>query len=136
MVAENDPFAAVRAAGTSAPNFEMDNAAIIARLTQWRSLCSFEVTGAESDTVDIVFKTLPKDVDAFIRDMYDFCPDLVDQGTGCVHEMIEVMEESGEPLSPELEKLIQGIDFSDENYGLEILKREIVQKMEVSLWWD
>lgn len=136
MVAENDPFAAVRAAGTSTPNFEMDNAAIIARPTQWRSLCSFEVTGAEGDMVDIMFKTLPKDVDAFIRDMYDFCPDLVDQGTGCVHEMIEVMEESGEPLSPELEKLIQGIDFSDEYYGLEILKREIVQKMEVSLWWD
>ena len=133
---KNDPFAAVRAAQTSAPNFDLDNGAIIAHLAQWQSLCSFNVTGAEGDTVDIEFKTLPKDMDAFVQDMYDFCPDLVDQGTGCVHEMTEVMEESGDAIPPEMEKLIEGIDFSDENYGLEILKREIEQKMKVSLWWD
>jgi hypothetical protein len=80
--------------------------------------------------------TLPKDMDAFVRDLYEFCPDLVDQGTGCVHEMVEMMEETGEELEPEMKELIKGVDFSDENYGLEILKREIQRTPRVTLWWD
>jgi len=131
-----DPFAAVREAGTSAPNFDTDNNAIIDRLTKWQSLCSFEVKSAEGDQIDIKFNTLPTDMDAFVRDLYEFCPDLVDQGTGCVHEMIEMLEETGEELDPETAKLVEGVDFSDETYGLEILKRELQKNKQVTLWWD
>jgi hypothetical protein len=132
----NDSFAVIRSAGTGAPNFDLDTDAIIERLTKWQLLCSFSVVGAEGDTVDIKFETFPKDMEAFVRDLYEFCPDLVDQGTGCVHEMIEMMEETGEDLTPEMKKLTAGVDFTDENYGLEILKREIQQKKGVQLWWD
>ena len=134
--ATNDPLAAVREAGTGAPNFDLDNDAIIERLTKWQSLCSFKVIGAKHDTVEIEFQSLPQDMDAFVRDLYQFCPDLVDQGTGCVHEMVDVMEETGEELDPKLAKLIEGIDFSDEDYGLEILKREMERDKAIQLWWD
>jgi len=132
----SDPFAAIREAETDGANYDLDTDAIIAKLTTWQSLCTFKVIDAEHDTVNIEFTTLPADMDAFVRDLYEFCPDLVDQGTGCVHEMIEMMEETGEEPGPELQKLIAGVDFEDENYGLEILKREIQQKKSVSLWWD
>ena len=133
---DNDSFAAIREAGTNAPNFDLDTDAIVERLTKWQALCSFSVTGAEGDTVDIKFTTFPKDMDAFVKDLYDLCPDLVDQGTGCVHEMVEMAEETGEELTPEMQKPIKGVDFTDENYGLEILKRELQQKKSVQLWWD
>jgi hypothetical protein len=132
----NDPFAAVRAAQTSAPNYETDNAAIIDRLTQWQLLCSFVVKSAEGDRIEIEFTTLPKDMEDFARELYNFCPDLVDQGTGCVHEMLESLEEMGEEPDPEMAKLIEGVDFSDENYGLEILKREVEKRKAIMLWWD
>ena len=132
----SDPFAAVREAGTSAPNFDLDNDEIIVRLAKWRSLCSFSVKSAEGDQIEIEFETLPADMDAFARDAYEFCPDLVDQGTGCVHEMIESLEEAGEELDPEWAELVEGIDFSDENYGVEILKRQVQQTKRLSLWWD
>jgi hypothetical protein len=132
----DDPLAAIRNAGTSAPNFDIDNDAIIDRLTEWQSLCSFDVKEADGDSIEIEFKTLPRDMDAFVRELYDFCPDLVDQGAGCVHEMVEAMEEMGEDISPEMQKLIKGVDFSDENYGLEILKRELETRKNVKLWWD
>ena len=132
----HDSFTAIREAGTGAPNFDLDTEAIIGRLTKWQSICSFSVVAAEGDTVDITFATFPKDMDAFIRDLYGFCPDLVDQGTGCVHEMVEMMEETGEELTPEMKKLTEDVDFTDENYGLEILKREILQRKCVKLWWD
>jgi hypothetical protein len=132
----NDPFDEIRKAGTAAPNFDLDNEAVIERLTRWQSLCSFTVANAKEDSVDITFATLPEDMDSFVRDLYDFCPDLVDQGTGCVHEIIEMMEETGEELKPEMKELIEGVDFGDENYGLEVLKREILKSKSVSLWWD
>ena len=132
----DDPLAAIREAETSAPNYDLDTNAIIDELTRWQSLCSFKVNGAQGDRVDIEFITLPQDMDAFARNLYAFCPDLVDQGTGCVHEMVEAMEEMGEELSPDLAELIEGVDFSDENYGVEILKREVQQKKSVPLWWD
>ena len=132
----NDPFAAIREAETSAPNFDIDNAEIIDHLKQWQSLCSFVVKEAVGDRIEIEFTTLPNDMDAFARDLYDFCPDVVDQGTGCVHEMLESMEEIGEEIDPDMAKLIEGVDFNDENYGLEILKRQVVQNKAISLWWD
>jgi hypothetical protein len=132
----SDPFALVRSAETGAPNFDLNTEDIIAHLTEWQKLCSFEVTGAERDTVEIKFNTLPQDMDAFVADLYEFCPDLVDQGTGCMQEIIESMEEMGREIPPATQKLIEGVDFDDENYGLEILKRELQAKKSVTLWWD
>jgi len=128
----NDAFELIRKAETGAPNFDMDTQAIIARLQQWQALCKFRINRAEGDTIEINFDTLPADMDAFVKDLYDFCPDLVDQGTGCVAEMIEEMDE----VPPAMQKLVEGIDFADENYGLEILKREIQSKKSLQLWWD
>src|SRR5215469_9635593 len=113
--ANNDAFDLIRKAETDACNFDMGTDDIIARLQQWQALCKFQVVSAEHDTVNIKFETLPADMDAFVKDLYDFCPDLVDQGTGCVAEMVEEMDE----VPPAMQKLIEGIDFEDENYGLE-----------------
>ena len=132
----DDPFAAIRTAHTGGPNYGLDTEAIIARLSKWQSLCSFSVTAAEGDAVDIKFDTLPKDIDTFIRSLYEFCPDLVDQGTGCLHEIIEAMEDTEEALTPEFNELAEGVDITDEDYGLEVLKRELQQNKKVTLWWD
>jgi hypothetical protein len=132
----NDPFAAIRNAHTGGPNYDLDTNAIIERLTKWQSLCSFSVTGAKGDAVDIKFATLLKDMDAFVRDLYEFCPDLVDQGTGCLGEMLGVIVKEGKKLTPQMKKLIEGVDFENEDYGLEILKRELQQNRSVRLWWD
>lgn len=134
--ANADPFAAVRAAGTSAGNYDLDTDAVIARLERWRGLCSFRVVGAGGDTVDIEFDTLPADLDAFVRDLYEFCPDLVDQVTGCVAELVEAAGEAGTELPANVRTLIEGVDFGDEDYGLEILKRELERGKSVTLWWD
>lgn len=131
-----DPFDVLRKAGTNGANYDLDTEDIIARLIAWQSRCEFQVTGAEGDTLDLVFTSLPKDLDAFVAELYDFCPDLVDQGTGCVVEMIESMEEAEQEIPEELKKLIEGVDLEDPNYGIELLKRELVAKMQIQFWWD
>lgn len=50
--------------------------------------------------------------------------------------MVEMLEETGEELTPEMKKLTEGVNFTDENHGLEVLKRELQQKKNVKLWWD
>jgi hypothetical protein len=130
-----DGFELIRAAETSAPNYDLDTEDILKTLAQWKELCSFRVTEADDDTIEIEFTTLPADMTAFVKDLYEFCPDLVDQGTGCVQEMLEEIDDPSE-IPDNLRDLIEGVDFEDEDYGLEILKREIQANKTVSLWWD
>jgi hypothetical protein len=94
------------------------------------------VTSAKDDAVDIEFVTIPEDMDAFVRDLYEFCPDIVDQGAGCVADMVEAMEEAGEELPDAMKMLIEGIDFEDEDFGLEIVKRTLQIDKSITLWWD
>lgn len=122
----------IREAATCAPNYDLDTEAILTQLQQWQSLCVFHIVEAGGDRIAIVFETLPENMDAFVRSLYDFCPDLVDQGTGCVAEFIEEME----TIPPNMQALIEGIDFEDPDYGLEILKRGLQQDKKVLLWWD
>ncbi|HEX7653336.1 MAG TPA: DUF4253 domain-containing protein [Verrucomicrobiae bacterium] len=131
-----DIFEPLRQAGTNGANFDLDTEAVIKHLQHWQTLCQFTLAKATGDSVYLNFQTLPADMTAFARDVYAFCPDLVDQGTGCVHEMVESMADMGEPISPAMQKLIEGVDFSDPEYGLEILKREIIMKKSLTLWWD
>lgn len=132
----SDEFAAIREQRTSAPNFDLNTEAILTELRRWKTLCSFRVTGADGDRASIEFHTLPADMDAFVKDLYAFCPDLVDQGTGCVAEMLEMAAETGEDIPANMQELIKGVNLDDENYGLEILKRELQRDKKVMLWWD
>jgi hypothetical protein len=121
----------IETAGTSAGNYDLDTVAICAKIQSWSSLCNLRVLSADRASIKIGFDTLPADMDTFASDVYSFCPDIVDQGTGCVREVIEEM---GVP--PNLAGLVEDLDFSDDHYGLEILKRLIARDRQLKLWWD
>ena len=121
----------IETAGTSAGNYDMDTGAISAKIQGWSSLCKLRILSADRASIKIGFDTLPEDMDSFASDIYSFCPDIVDQGTGCVREVIEEM---GVP--PYMVGLVEDIDFSDDNHGLEILKRLISRDRQLKLWWD
>jgi hypothetical protein len=72
---DDNEYAVLRECHTNGANFDLDTEDIIARLKKWKELCSFRILGAKHDTVSIQFETLPKDMDAFAKDMYDFCPE-------------------------------------------------------------
>jgi hypothetical protein len=86
--------------------------------------------------VTIHFKTLPVDTKKFAQEIYEFCPDIVDQHFGCFGEIFEAMEESGEEIPEETKKLIEGIDFSSDDYGLNLLEQALKIDGRVELWWD
>lgn len=110
--------------------------ASIEHLKGWDAQYGIELSDAKFDAVVVRFDRLPDDVMPLARDIYEFCPDTVDQHFGCVAEMLSLAEETGEDVPPEMAELMEGVDLEDEDHGLELLRRSLVKHKTVALWWD
>jgi hypothetical protein len=125
--------------GTNGINCDLTTADVVAVLIDWDERFGVEISEIGHDRVVVAFRSLPDDadaVDALAREIYTFCPDVVEQGFGCLGEMIEMSEETGREVPPEVRVLVEGIDFDDDDSGIEILKRDLVAQRVVRLWWD
>jgi hypothetical protein len=49
----------------------------------------FDIIGAESARVEIEFRQAPSELAAITGEIYEFCPDMVDDGAGSVDELIK-----------------------------------------------
>jgi hypothetical protein len=131
-----DKYQPLRDAGTNGINFDLDTDAVIAHLKKWDTDHGIELSDVKGDAVLVRFTRLPKDVAALAKDIYEFCPDTIDQHFGCFAEMVDLADETGEELPENIAELIEGVDLSDENYGLELLERSLRKNKTVHLWWD
>jgi uncharacterized protein DUF4253 len=74
---EKDMFEPLRKAGTNGDNYDIGTEDIIKHLKQWQKYCSFTLSDVNYNKVKLNFDALPKDLDAFIKDAVEFCPDLI-----------------------------------------------------------
>ena len=77
MAKENDMFAPLVEADTNGDNYDISTENIIEHLKQWQKIYSFTISDVDYNQVTLNFSTLPKDLDAFIKDAVEFCPDLI-----------------------------------------------------------
>ena len=86
-----DQFDALRTMKTNGANFDIDTDRVVARLGAWHRQYGLDIYGAGLDFVEAHFVRQPPDMRAFAQEVYEFCPDVVDQGAGSVaalaHEM-------------------------------------------------
>lgn len=129
-------FAPLYEHGTNGINCDLMTADVVAVLMDWDERLGIELSEVGHDRVVVHFSSLPDDVDTLAREIYAFCPDVIEQGFGCFDEMIEMNEVTGGDLPPDIRALVEGIDFDDDDFGLEILKRDMVAQRVVRLWWD
>lgn len=122
--------------GTNGINCDITTKDIVEKLKKWDSLYGVTIDAVAHDRFELRLNSLPSDMESFAKEVYAFCPDIVDQGFGCLDEMVEMMEESGQPIPSETQKLISGIDFNDEDYGVKLLQKAIEESKEISFWWD
>jgi hypothetical protein len=87
-----DQYEILRIMQTNGDEYDILNDDVVARLKEWEKSFSFDIVGADNDWVEIEFKTLPKDLAAFAEEVYDFCPDAVDQGPGNVSGLVKEMQ--------------------------------------------
>jgi len=88
------------------------------------------------DRLTVLFQHLPEDLDKLAADIYEFCPDTVDQGFACFEDMLENAEDLDPKVANELRELAAGIDFADGNFAFELLKKSLRRDRAIGLWWD
>lgn len=131
-----DKYQRLRDLETNGCNYDIETTDIIQKLQDWDAKYGIEIAEVESDKLIVTFKNLPEDLNDIALEIYEFCPDTIDQGFGCTDDMINMLQESQQEIPLELQEMIEGIDFDDDNYGLELLKRSLVATKELFLWWD
>jgi hypothetical protein len=131
-----DKYHELRERGTNGANYDIMTEDIIRKLQEWEEKCEFDILAVRHDSVEIEFRALPKDLDGFTEEIYEFCPDTIEQGFGLMSEQIETLKEFGKEVPKDLLELVEGVDLEDDNSGFELLKRHLVQKSKVYLWWD
>ncbi|SIO50570.1 DUF4253 domain-containing protein [Chitinophaga niabensis] len=94
VIKSNDQFDILRFMATDGINYDIENADVIEKLQQWHSKYPFEIVGAAQDWVEAKFVGALPDFNAFAQDVYDFCPDIVDQGTETVEALGDEMKNS------------------------------------------
>jgi len=95
VVAEGrDQFDILRCAKSDAVNFGKETEDLIAELKAWDDELGIEIWHAETDTIELTLRSEPDDVDAFAKRVYDFCPDIVDQGDGDLDNLAATIRET------------------------------------------
>ncbi len=89
-----DQYEILRVMHTDGDDYDISNQDVIDRLKEWEKISSFDIIGADNDWVEIEFKTLPRDLKAFTEEVYDFCPDAVDQGPGSPSELAKEIQQT------------------------------------------
>ncbi len=129
-------FDTIKENGTGGPNYDVSTEDVINKLKQWDSQYGIEISEVSHDQVLVKFNSLPDNLESFAKEIYDFCPDVIDQHFGCMDEMVEMMDETGQELDPGTAELIEGVDLEDEDFGEVLLQKSIKSTQSVSLWWD
>ena len=77
---------------TNGINYDIDTDSIISKLKEWKSKFDFILLGVGMDWLQIQFISHTFDFDEFAKEVYEFCPDIVDQGVGDVEKLASEMK--------------------------------------------
>jgi len=92
IIKGTDQYEILRIMHTGGEQYDISNQDVIDRLKDWEINSPLDILGADSDWVEIEFKILPKDLNAFAEEVYDFCPDAVDQGPGSIAKLAKEIQ--------------------------------------------
>lgn len=92
--ADDDEYLAL--VRTDAVNFDLDHEAVMEQYRQWEKQYDLKLVGAGLDWMESDIGIPPSDWLAFAKEVYEFCPDVVDQGVGDVAALAEEMKRSND----------------------------------------
>ena len=84
----------LRMAESNAVNFGFETEDLINKIKEYDEKYGVSVSHAETDTVVLEFDKLPEDLGGLTKDIYEFCSDIVDQGTGDINSITESLRET------------------------------------------
>jgi hypothetical protein len=70
-----------------AVNYDMETEDLVRKLEEYHAKYGIDIFHAETDTIEFRFEAIPANLSAFCDDLYEFCPDIVDQDAGTVDKL-------------------------------------------------
>jgi len=89
-----DQFESLRIAHTDAVNYSKSTEDLIVELKGYHGQIGIDIIWAQADAVEFLCLALPADLSKFSADIYQFCPDIVDQGTESIEALAEDIRKS------------------------------------------
>lgn len=86
-------FDVLRWRQTNGINYDIDTEDLIVKLSDWKSQYDFVLVGCAMDWLQVNFTSNKPNYPEFAKEVYEFCPDVVDQGTETIELLAESMEE-------------------------------------------
>lgn len=91
LLKSKDKYDVLRAFKTNGTNYDIDTDTLIEKLKVWDDKYSITINGVDGDWVDISLENLPDNIEEFANEVYNFCPDSVDQGVGDINELVNII---------------------------------------------
>jgi len=79
---------------TNGINHGLENKDVIAKLENWKSKYDFAIVGVAIDWLQFQFTGTRPKFETFAKEVYEFCPDIVDQGTGDMPTLISELKKA------------------------------------------
>jgi len=89
-----DQFQVLKQVGTNGINYEITNDSLLSIIKTFHQQIELELIGAGRDWCEFVIKKDSKNWKKLANEIYEVCPDIVDQGIGSVDELAEEMKKT------------------------------------------
>jgi hypothetical protein len=95
ILANTDPWFYLKTVKINGVNYDIEHDEVIRRLKEWDALYGLQLIGAGMDWLHAEFEKPPKNWASFADEVYELCPDVVDQGTGSIEALAVELKKMG-----------------------------------------
>lgn len=89
IVKATNQFEVVKLMNTQGPSYDVTNEMVINKIKKWDKQVGLQLIVVQEDRIEAQIDKLPKDLEIFTNEIYELCPDVIDQGYGGMDEMID-----------------------------------------------
>lgn len=94
IIKGSDPYKLINQIGTNGVNYNIYTNDVIKQLQEWDKIVGFKFDVIDVSRIHAYMSNLPNDMEKFVSEVYEFCPDVIDQGYSSKEEMITDYKEN------------------------------------------
>ena len=88
IVKAENQYEILKMMNTEGPNYDVTNKQVINKIKEWDKKVGLKIIVADEARVEAFITKLPDKLSKFTQEIYELCPDVIEQGYGDMDEMI------------------------------------------------